>query len=126
MNKTRKILTILIILLLLMLNCLNVAKVYATQSKVPNVNYYKPNEEAIPNEVTDVGGTIVSILQVVGTVIAVITLMIMGVKYMMAGVEEKADYKKTMIPYLIGCVLLFATVTIINAVYQLISPLNQL
>ena len=123
--KNRKILTILIILLFLILNCLNVSKVYATQSRVPDVNNFKPTEDPIPNEVTDVGGRIVTIVQTIGTAIAVISLMIMGIKYMMAGVEEKADYKKTMIPYLIGCLLLFATVAIVSAIYYIIEPLNQ-
>ena len=101
-------------------------KVFATQSLVPDVNFYKPdNNAAVPNEVTDIGGKVVGIFQVIGTIIAVVTLMIMGIKYMTAGVEEKANYKKTMIPYLIGCVLLYATVTIVNAVYHLIDPLNQ-
>lgn len=122
MKKTRRI---LIILLVLVLSCFNVINVYATQSTVPDVNYYKPTEEEVSNEVLDVAGGIVSLLQVLGTVIAVITIMIMGIKYMVGSVEEKATYKKSMIPYLIGCILLFATVTIINAVYHLVYELTQ-
>lgn len=121
MRKTKKIIKVLIILLILALNCFNVLKVYATQSAVPDVNYFKPTETPVPDEVLDTGGMIVSIIQVVGTIIAVITIMILGIKYMMAGVEEKANYKKTMIPYLVGCILLFATVTIVNAIYHLIA-----
>ena len=122
MKKTRRI---LIILLVLVLSCFNVINVYATQSTVPDVNYYKPTEEEVSNEVLDVAGGIVSLLQVLGTVIAVITIMIMGIKYMAGSVEEKETYKKSMIPYLIGCILLFATVTIINAVYHLVYELTQ-
>lgn len=123
MRKTRKI---LIILLVLMLNCFNVINVYATQSLVPDVNYYRPNNNvAIPTEVTDIAGNIVSVIQVIGTIIAVITIMILGIKYMAGSVEERANYKKTMIPYLVGCILLFATVTIVSAVYQVISTFNQ-
>ena len=122
MKKTRRI---LIILLVLVLSCFNVINVYATQSTVPDVNYYKPTEEEVSNEVLDVAGGIVSLLQVLGTVIAVITIMIMGIKYMAGSVEENATYKKSMIPYLIGCILLFATVTIINAVYHLVYELTQ-
>lgn len=126
MKKIIKTITILIILVTLSFSCFNVLQVFAAQSLVPDVNYYKPDENAtIPNEVTDVGNTIVGLIQVIGTIIAVVTLMIMGIKYMAASVEEKANYKKTMIPYIIGCILLFATVTIVSAIYQLIEPLNQ-
>ena len=125
MKKTTKIIKILLIVMLITLNFLNVVKVYASQPIVPDVNYYKPIEEDTPEEVLDVAGTVVVILQVLGTAIAVITLMFIGIKYMTAGVEEKASYKKSMIPYLIGCLLLFTTVTIINAMYHLLDPINN-
>ena len=125
MKKKAKIINILLILLILMFNCFNMVKVYATQSTVPDVNYYKPTEESVPTEVTNVASTIVSILQVVGTVIAVITLMFLGIKYMAGSAQYRAEYKKSMIPYLIGCVMLFAIVTIISAVYNLILPLTN-
>lgn len=125
MKKKAKIINILLILLILMFNCFNMVKVYATQSTVPDVNYYKPTEESVPTEVTNVASTIVSILQVVGTVIAVITLMFLGIKYMAGSAQDRAEYKKSMIPYLIGCVMLFAIVTIISAVYNLILPLTN-
>ena len=38
--------------------------------------------------------------------------MVLGVRYMMGSAEEKAEYKKVMIPYLIGAVLLFAAVNL--------------
>lgn len=125
MKKTTKIISVFIIVFTLMSTCFNIVNVYATQTTVPDVNYYKPNEADIPNEVTDVAGSIVSLLQVVGTIIAVITIMILGIKYMMGSVQERAEYKKSMIPYLVGCILLFATITIVNAVYHLLKPLQQ-
>ena len=49
-------------------------------------------------QITKVGGNIVNIIQVVGIVIAVIVLLVIGIKYMMGSASEKAEYKKTMIP----------------------------
>jgi len=62
--------------------------------------------------VQNIGNNILGIIRVVGTVIAVGVLMVLGIKYMMGSAEEKAEYKKTMIPYLIGAVLLFAAVNL--------------
>ena len=59
-----------------------------------------------------VGSKVLGIIRVGGTLIAVGTIMILGIKYMMGSAEEKAEYKKTMIPYLIGAILLFAGVNI--------------
>ncbi|MEI3401230.1 MAG: hypothetical protein V8R51_02250 [Clostridia bacterium] len=46
-------------------------------------------------------------MQTVGIVLSVVILIILGIKYMMGSAEEKAEYKKTMIPYLIGAVSVF-------------------
>ncbi len=60
------------------------------------------------NKITGVGNQIATIIRTVGMIIAVIILMVLGIKYMMGSSEEKASYKKTMIPYIVGAVLLFA------------------
>ena len=72
-------------------------------------------------QLTNIGGKIIGILQVVGIVIAVVVLLVLGIKYMMGSAEEKAEYKKTMIPYLVGALLIFAASTIVNVVYNLFS-----
>ncbi len=66
----------------------------------------------------DIGNKILGIIQVVGSLIAVGVLMIIGLKYMIGSAEEKASYKKTMIPYLVGAVLLFGAVNITTAIYD--------
>ena len=65
------------------------------------------------------------ILQTLGIVIAVIVLMVLGIKYMMGSAEEKAEYKKTMIPYVVGAILIFGATTIANMVYQFANGLNK-
>lgn len=60
---------------------------------------------------------IMGLVQGVGIGIAVIILVVLGIKYMMGSAEEKAEYKKTMIPYVVGAVLIGGAATIANAVY---------
>lgn len=75
-------------------------------------------------QVQSLGQNLMGVIQVAGVVIAVIILMILGIKYMMGSAEEKAEYKKTMIPYLVGAILIFAASTIANVVYQFATGLN--
>ena len=75
-------------------------------------------------KIIELGQAIVTIMQTVGIVVAVVVLLILGIKYMMGSAEEKAEYKKTMIPYVVGAVLIFASTTIVNIVYQLANSLN--
>ena len=65
-----------------------------------------------------IGGKILGIVQVVGSIVAVIILAVLGIKYMMGSAEEKAEYKKTFIPYIIGAVLVFAASNLAGVVYN--------
>lgn len=69
----------------------------------------------------NVGNNVLGVIQIVGTIIAVGVLMVLGIKYMMGSAEEKAEYKKTMLPYIIGAVILFAAVNLAKAVVSLAS-----
>lgn len=60
--------------------------------------------------------TVIGVLQVVGTGIALVVVSIMGIKYMMASPSEKADTKKMIMPIIIGCVLLFGAVNLVAIV----------
>ena len=64
------------------------------------------------------GNKIVQIASTVGSILSVIVIIVLGIKYMMGSVEERADYKKTMLPYLIGAIFIFAASNIANIIYQ--------
>ena len=51
---------------------------------------------------TDFASTVISVIRIIGIIVTVITLLIIGIKYMTSSIEERAEYKKSMIPYLIG------------------------
>lgn len=74
---------------------------------------------------TNVGNDIIGVIQVVGILIAVGTIMILGIKYMMGSAEEKAEYKKTLMPYLIGAILLFAGAAFAQTIYNWAIQLGQ-
>ena len=75
------------------------------------------------DDIANFGGKLMGILQTVGVVVAVVILMVLGIKYMMGSAEEKAEYKKTMMPYIIGALLIFGATTIANMVYNFANGL---
>ncbi len=77
-------------------------------------------------ELTSTGNRIITILTTVGAVLSVIVLIILGLKYMMGSVEEKAEYKKTLMPYIIGAAFIFAASTIAGAIYRIAINLGNL
>ena len=117
-KKTMKILTtIATILLILSMG----ASIVCAATDIGGVSIDPKTENT--GDITKVGNKIMGILQVVGVLIAVIILMVLGIKYMMGSAEEKAEYKKTMIPYIVGAILIFAASTIANAIYNFVSKI---
>ena len=111
----KKLIKILPILMTVMMIFTMVSPVFSLSSIVDTT----PNSSNVSSKVNDMGRTILGIIQVVGTIAAVGILMVVGIKYMMGSAEQKAEYKKVMIPYIIGAVLLFAASNIANIVYNL-------
>lgn len=72
-------------------------------------------------KVTTISGKIINIIQVVGIVVAIAVVLIIGIKYMTGSVEQKAEYKKVMIPYIIGAVLLVAGTSIVKVIFNTIN-----
>ena len=68
--------------------------------------------------------TIISWLTGIGMAVSVIVLLVLGIKYMIGSAEEKAEYKKTMIPYLVGAVLVFGASAIAQVVYSIAKQAN--
>ena len=88
------------------------------------LNGLNGNGNVQSNDLTKVGNNIVTIIQVVGIVIAVIVLLVIGIKYMMGSASEKAEYKKTMIPYIVGAVLIFAGTSLVRVIYSLSTSVS--
>ena len=69
-------------------------------------------------------GKFITIIQTVGSIISVICLIIIGIKYMIGSVEQKAEYKKVLLPYVIGASLVFATTNLLGIIYSVITGLE--
>ena len=117
MKKIVKILPILLTLaIILMLSMpLIVSATDASQAQDTVTSLFEKDAQGTEG-ITNVGGNIVSIVTTIGIIVAVIVLLVLGIKYMMGSAAEKAEYKKTMIPYLIGAVLIFGASAIAKAV----------
>ena len=76
-------------------------------------------------DLTAMGNKIIGIITTVGVVVAVIVLLILGIKYMMGSASEKAEYKKTMIPYLVGAILIFGASAITKVVVGLAQGITK-
>ena len=61
------------------------------------------------SEVVDKFNDVIGIIQVIATGIAVITLIALGIKYMVSSVGDRAEIKKHAVVYVVGAAILFGT-----------------
>ena len=97
-------------------------KIKTDPGKIIDPDNYNPGDQSIrAPKAEKIVGTFLSTLQVIGIVIAIICISIIGIQYIVGSVEQKAEYKKTMIPMVIGAVLLVATTTIVKTIYSVVA-----
>lgn len=108
MKKLIKLLPILIIMIMLFSA---VSVVFATPTDPSTLT----GEQT--KDFDTIGRKIIGMVQAIGSIASVLVLVILGVKYMMGSAEEKAEYKKTFIPYLIGAILVFAASNLASMIF---------
>ena len=62
--------------------------------------------------------SVIKIVRVAGSGVAMIITTWIGVKYILASPQEKADYKKEMMPLLIGAIVLFGASNLVGIIAQ--------
>lgn len=75
-------------------------------------------EESEDSKTIKKAGKIIGVIQGAGSIISVGVLVYIGIRYMIGSTEEKAMYKETMIPYIVGAVLVFSGSNIVGAIYN--------
>ena len=109
MVKKISVILIIIILTLCFINTVNAADINTNDYKIDVGDGFEKAWQFI--------GAIAGVVQVIGVLAGVGALIIMGTKYVTAaGGEGKAEIKKTLLPYVIGAVILFSAVGLIEVI----------
>ena len=112
----------IVVIFLVIILCLTImipTMSYASDSGLGDLNAYGGGSGGSSAELEQKAETILGIIQIIGIVISVIMFIVIGIKYMMGSIEERAEYKETLKPYLIGAFLLFSGTTVPQLIYQL-------
>lgn len=67
--------------------------------------------------------TLYNVLLVIGIAVAFIWGIVLGIQFITGSLGEKADVKKNLIVYLVGCVIIFGAFGIWRLLLQLLQPL---
>lgn len=115
--KTKKIIICITLIMIALLSISNytsavVSTIYFEPSDLTDSDYSTAFEKA---------GTVLNAITTVGVVVSVVSVIILGIKYMMGSIEERAEYKKTMLPMFVGIILLFCASTIVGIIWNIVE-----
>ena len=117
--KNYKVLNLIILMIIIFAGIIfsyNIS--YAEELPLGDLNEYVREPTTSPDKFHEKVNNFISVIQVVGSIASVVALIIIGIRYMYSSVEEKAEYKKTMLGYIIGCALVFSIVNILGVIYD--------
>lgn len=75
------------------------------------------------NALKEGSNTLYNVLLVIGIAVAFIWGIVLGIQFITGSLGEKADVKKNLIVYVIGCIIIFGAFGIWRLLLQLLQPL---
>ena len=129
MKKYKKLLINIMVILIILFN-LFIPNAYAgpLQDIMNRAEGFVNNGEnggnVINNDALREGSnTLYNVLLVIGIAVAFIWGIVLGIQFITGSLGEKADVKKNLIVYIIGCIIIFGAFGIWKLLLQLLQPL---
>ena len=116
-SKVTKIITALVMIATVALAC---SMVFAADISIPSQSNVELGG-GFSNTISNILGIITYICYAA----AVVMLLMLGIKYITASPEGKAEIKKSAVIYVIGAVLVFAAATVLNIIKNLTPKIQQ-
>lgn len=114
MNKTIKILTVLVIAVMLMSVASSVLASAITPGQVtPGV--------VDGSSALGLGQTILGWIRNIAAIASVVIIAILGLKFMIGSTEERAEYKKSFMPLIVGLLLVLTATTVAGWIWTAFS-----
>ena len=120
MKGTMKLLSVLMIAIMLV----SIIPVQAFASSTEIINTLSNDISAASGDTADISkmaGKIIKWIRNVAVIAGVLILTVLGFKYMLGSAEEKADYKKSLVPLVVGIVVIMAATQIMAMIFSFLE-----
>lgn len=88
--------------------------------KLDNPDAYIDSSED-NSKIINIGNVVVWTVKTIGESIGIVMILIIGIRYLMGSTEERAEYKQSMIPYIIGAILIFSGAFVTQWIYDMFT-----
>lgn len=116
MNKTIKILSIILITIMILTIQTSVFAMLSPNDISPTYN------NTAAEGLKSIAGNIVGLIRNIAVIAGVILLSVIGVKFMLGSAEEKAEYKKSLMPLVVGIVVVMSATQIMTMIFGFLTP----
>lgn len=116
--KAKKILFIIIITIALMLVMVPNIQAAAAFNNVLDFNF---THTTVPAKLSTIVGTVIRGLRNLSIIVTVVVIVILGLKYMVGSIEQKADYKKDFPNIIIGVTVIAGVMSIISIIFSAVN-----
>lgn len=98
---------------------------YALASDPPVFEPTTGLETNVTGKTTSIAATVVLTIRIVTFAIAMVTLLVIAMRYMISAPNDRADIKKHAVPYVIGVLILFGTSGILTIIQKLAKVFDE-
>jgi hypothetical protein len=125
-NNVIKVVTITLLALLLVASIIpNTYSLKYGEINEHSVSVNAEDNSGAADSVNRIVGALLTTVQVVGSGVAVIMLIVLAIKYISAAPSDKAEIKKHAVVYVVGAVVLFAATGIISIVRRFAGNVHE-
>ena len=119
-KNVKKIIVVLIIFIYIM------AVITSVNAFAGEISTFDKDKEIteVDNAINNIGGTIITIIRVVSVAIAIVMLLVIGMRYMISAPGDRADIKKHAVAYVVGAFILFGVSGILTILTDFSSKIT--
>lgn len=117
MNKVMKLVSVLVMVVMMT----TMFSTVCFGGTAVNPSALTPDYTGDTGTITDIGQKILGIIRNIAAVLLVVLLAVLGLKFMMGSTEEKAEYKKSFLPLIIGTVIVLLATSIGGFIWSTFS-----
>lgn len=119
MNKTIKVVSTLLIAVLLIATLSQVALATDYQGIISGVDSEAQGANVDTSRINATAGKVIKLFRNIAAIGAVLILTILGIKYMIGSTEERAEYKKSFIPLIVGVIVVVSAASIASVLFSI-------
>ena len=117
MRKALKVLSVFVLSVALMFTF--VQPVSFAKQDVDSVISQTEGGNEMSGELGQVAGTVINWLWGISIIIAIIVVMYIGIKFIIGSTQEKAEYKKSLMPLVVGVILVVFATTLVKFLFSM-------